>query len=210
MASSRHYLTPSSISISIAATPSSSPPLSSSAGSSSGPLLVINFGEAQELGKSAQSAPDLNLGFLFLKSYSGRERRCRRFDSIGIPLKTSHVKFVLHKECLFGQRFLLVGDDPNISSWDPSKAIPLEWSDGHVWTIELMLLLNIGFIYDVNFLRELSHFIAAGQLHCKIDKVADILETNRPDARNAFYRATIKQGDFLLNRIQKLSRVIDL
>nr|CAD1825190.1 unnamed protein product [Ananas comosus var. bracteatus] len=57
---------------------------------------------------------------------------------IGIPLKTSHVKFVLHKECLFGQRFLLVGDDSNISSWDPSKAIPLEWSDGHVWTTELV------------------------------------------------------------------------
>ncbi|OAY73206.1 Farnesyl pyrophosphate synthase 1 [Ananas comosus] len=57
---------------------------------------------------------------------------------IAIPLKTSHVKFVLHKECLFGQRFLLVGDDSNISSWDPSKAIPLEWSDGHVWTTELV------------------------------------------------------------------------
>ncbi|XP_020097570.1 uncharacterized protein LOC109716500 isoform X1 [Ananas comosus] len=133
----------SSISISIAATPSSSPPLSSSAGSSSGRLLVINFGEARELGDSAQSAPDLNLGFLFLKSYSGRERNLADEDAadastlIGIPLKTSHVKFVLHKECLFGQRFLLVGDDSNISSWDPSKAIPLEWSDGHVWTTEL-------------------------------------------------------------------------
>lgn len=57
---------------------------------------------------------------------------------------------------------------------------------------------------------ELSRFIAAGKLHCKIDKVAGILETNRPDAKNALYQATIKQGDFLLNRIQKLSRVIDL
>ncbi|PHT40765.1 26S proteasome non-ATPase regulatory subunit 6 [Capsicum baccatum] len=57
---------------------------------------------------------------------------------------------------------------------------------------------------------ELSRFIAAGKLHCKIDKVAGVLETNRPDARNALYQATIKQGDFLLNRIQKLSRVIDL
>ncbi|KAL5215061.1 hypothetical protein ABZP36_004213 [Zizania latifolia] len=57
---------------------------------------------------------------------------------------------------------------------------------------------------------ELSRFIAAGKLHCKIDKVAGVLETNRPDARNAFYQATIKQGDFLLNRIQKLSRVIEL
>lgn len=58
--------------------------------------------------------------------------------------------------------------------------------------------------------RELSRFIAAGKLHCKIDKVAGVLETNRPDAKNSLYQATIKQGDFLLNRIQKLSRVIDL
>ncbi|KAK8488953.1 hypothetical protein V6N13_060927 [Hibiscus sabdariffa] len=57
---------------------------------------------------------------------------------------------------------------------------------------------------------ELSRFIAAGKLHCKIDKVAGVLETNRPDVKNALYQATIKQGDFLLNRIQKLSRVIDL
>ncbi|CAA7401753.1 unnamed protein product [Spirodela intermedia] len=57
---------------------------------------------------------------------------------------------------------------------------------------------------------ELSRFIAAGKLHCKIDKVAGVLETNRPDAKNALYQATIKQGDFLLNRIQKLSRVIDM
>ncbi|XP_078444615.1 26S proteasome regulatory subunit Rpn7 [Wolffia australiana] len=57
---------------------------------------------------------------------------------------------------------------------------------------------------------ELSRFIAAGKLHCKIDKVAGVLETNRPDAKNALYQATIKQGDFLLNRIQKLSRIIDM
>ncbi|XP_065630386.1 26S proteasome non-ATPase regulatory subunit 6 homolog, partial [Quercus suber] len=57
---------------------------------------------------------------------------------------------------------------------------------------------------------ELSHFIATGKLHCKIDKVAGVLETNRPDAKNVLYQATIKQGDFPLNRIQKLSRVIDL
>lgn len=64
---------------------------------------------------------------------------------------------------------------------------------------------------SVNFLdMELSRFIAAGKLNCKIDKVAGVLETNRPDAKNALYQATIKQGDFLLNRIQKLSRVIDL
>jgi len=64
---------------------------------------------------------------------------------------------------------------------------------------------------SIEFLdAELSRFIAAGRLHCKIDKVGGIVETTRPDAKNAQYQATIKQGDLLLNRIQKLSRVINL
>lgn len=64
---------------------------------------------------------------------------------------------------------------------------------------------------SVDFIdRELSQFIASGRLNCKIDKVAGVLETNRPDARNAQYQSVIKQGDLLLNRIQKLSRVIDV
>lgn len=58
--------------------------------------------------------------------------------------------------------------------------------------------------------REISRFIASGRLNAKIDKVSGVLETNRPDAKNALYQSTIKQGDLLLNRIQKLSRVIDL
>ncbi|KAJ8047080.1 26S proteasome non-ATPase regulatory subunit 6 [Holothuria leucospilota] len=58
--------------------------------------------------------------------------------------------------------------------------------------------------------QELSRFIAAGRLHCKIDKVGGIVETNRPDSKNWQYQATIKQGDILLNRVQKLSRVISI
>ncbi|KAI3933456.1 hypothetical protein MKX01_022035 [Papaver californicum] len=74
-----------------------------------------------------------------------------------------------------------------------------------------MEAMSTAFGVTVEFIDlELSWFIAAGKLHCKIDKVAGVLETNRPDAKNALYQATIKQGDFLLNRIQKLSRVIDL
>lgn len=58
--------------------------------------------------------------------------------------------------------------------------------------------------------QELARYIAAGRLHCKIDKVNGIVETNRPDSKNYQYQATIKQGDILLNRIQKLSRVINI
>ncbi|KAI1285467.1 26S proteasome non-ATPase regulatory subunit 6 [Halotydeus destructor] len=58
--------------------------------------------------------------------------------------------------------------------------------------------------------QELARFIAAGRLHCKIDKVNGIVETNRPDSKNYQYQACIRQGDILLNRIQKLSRVINI
>lgn len=64
---------------------------------------------------------------------------------------------------------------------------------------------------DVSYIdNELSRFIAAGRLHCKVDRVGGIVETNRPDSKNWQYQATIKQGDLLLNRIQKLSRVINI
>ncbi|KAL7287381.1 hypothetical protein TKK_0018497 [Trichogramma kaykai] len=58
--------------------------------------------------------------------------------------------------------------------------------------------------------QELSRFIAAGRLHCKVDRVGGIVETNRPDSKNSQYQAMVKQGDLLLNRVQKLSRVINI
>mmetsp|Transcript_3302 Transcript_3302/g.5822 ORF Transcript_3302/g.5822 Transcript_3302/m.5822 type:complete len:389 (+) Transcript_3302:63-1229(+) len=64
---------------------------------------------------------------------------------------------------------------------------------------------------SVEFLdKELSRFIASGRMNCKIDKVGGVVETTRPDSKNALYQATIRQGDLLLNRIQKLSRVINV
>jgi hypothetical protein len=45
---------------------------------------------------------------------------------------------------------------------------------------------------DYSVDQELSRFIAAGKLHCKIDKVAGVLETNRPDAKNALSTLPVK------------------
>lgn len=55
-----------------------------------------------------------------------------------------------------------------------------------------------------------SRFIAANRLSAKIDKFGGVIVTNRPDLKNAQYREMIQKGDLLLNRIQKLSRVVDL
>jgi len=57
---------------------------------------------------------------------------------------------------------------------------------------------------------ELAKFVVSGDLNCKIDKVAGIVETLQPDTKNTLYQSTIRKGDNLLNRVQKLGRVIDM
>lgn len=58
--------------------------------------------------------------------------------------------------------------------------------------------------------QELARFIAAGRIHCKVDAHSGVVETTRPDSKNAQYAETLRLGDALLNRVQKLSRVISL
>lgn len=53
---------------------------------------------------------------------------------------------------------------------------------------------------------ELSRFISSGRLPAVIDKVHGVVETRRPDHKNAQYTKIIKEGDVLLNSLQKLSR----
>lgn len=57
---------------------------------------------------------------------------------------------------------------------------------------------------------ELSSFISSGKLTCKIDKVGGVIESNAADSRSEVYIEIIKQGDLLLNRMQKLSGAIDM
>ncbi|KAJ4834681.1 hypothetical protein Tsubulata_003578, partial [Turnera subulata] len=68
--------------------------------------------------------------------------------------KTVHLKFQVQKECRFGEQFLLVGDAPMMGLWDPSSAIPLNWSEGNMWSVELDvpvdLTMNFKFILKQN------------------------------------------------------------
>ncbi|XP_040379726.1 uncharacterized protein LOC102708247 isoform X2 [Oryza brachyantha] len=73
--------------------------------------------------------------------------------------KTVRVRFVLRKECTFGQSFHLVGNDPALGIWDPSKAATLDWSEGHDWTAEKDLPANSLIEYKF-VLQDLS-----GRLH---------------------------------------------
>jgi hypothetical protein len=64
-----------------------------------------------------------------------------------------------------------------------------------VFAVFLSLVLSCAALRSLRFL--VSSF-----------QVSGVVETTRPDARNAQYAAVIKDGDALLNRVQKLSRVI--
>ena len=51
-----------------------------------------------------------------------------------------------------------------------------------------------------------AHAALGGFQAAVIDKVDGVIENRRPDAKNAQYARIIKEGDVLLNSLQKLSR----
>ena len=57
---------------------------------------------------------------------------------------------------------------------------------------------------------ELSRFIAARRLHAKIDKMGGVIETTRAAEKTAQFKQVLKTGDQLLNRVQRLSRVVSV
>ncbi|PWN87926.1 putative RPN7-subunit of the regulatory particle of the proteasome [Acaromyces ingoldii] len=60
-----------------------------------------------------------------------------------------------------------------------------------------------------NFIdAELSRFIASGRLPAVIDRVAGVVETRRPDFLSGSYGKLLKDGDLLLNSLQRLSRTV--
>ena len=52
-------------------------------------------------------------------------------------------------------------------------------------------------------------FISSGRLSCKIDRVSGNVVTTRGDRINSEYNNILRQGDLLLHKMQKLSRVIE-
>jgi 26S proteasome regulatory subunit N7 len=53
---------------------------------------------------------------------------------------------------------------------------------------------------------ELARFVAANRLTCKIDAVDGVVEMLHPDKKTAQYQTMIKDGDAVLNRVQKLAQ----
>merc|ERR1712000_1520 len=64
---------------------------------------------------------------------------------------------------------------------------------------------------SVDFLdKDLSNFIAMDRVPCTIDRVNEIIETNRPDDKNKQYVDVVKQGDQLITKLQKYGQAVRL
>ncbi|CAL1378814.1 unnamed protein product [Linum trigynum] len=66
---------------------------------------------------------------------SDSEAQIQETEERNVP--SVRVKFLLQKECSFGEQFVLVGDESVLGLWEPENGVPLDWSDGHVWAVEL-------------------------------------------------------------------------
>merc|ERR1712039_350078 len=58
--------------------------------------------------------------------------------------------------------------------------------------------------------HELWNFIAAGRLHCKIDKVGGIIIRTQTYDSHSIYRRSIRQADLILSRIQKITNLVEM
>lgn len=73
---------------------------------------------------------------------------------------------------------------------------------------ECLRILSIG---KRNFIfSELSNFIAQGRISAKIDKVLGVVECVQDEPTVDLYHKTLKESDLLLNKVHKLSKLLEL
>lgn len=58
--------------------------------------------------------------------------------------------------------------------------------------------------------KDIVTFISSSKLSCTIDKVKQMIICNRIDKKLSSYNELVQKGDILLNRLQKLSRIIQI
>ena len=57
---------------------------------------------------------------------------------------------------------------------------------------------------------ELSNYISQGRLSAKIDKVSGIIECSQDEPTVDLYNSIIHDSDLLLNKVHKLSKLLEL
>ncbi|GJW89665.1 carbohydrate-binding-like fold protein [Tanacetum coccineum] len=97
-------------------------------------------------------------------------------------------------------------DDPVLGLWDPNSAIPLTWSDGHLWTVDLDI--PIGKCIQFKFIMQESNGVFLWQpgpdriLECfETDKIITIFE----DWENPDYRRIVETDSTSYQELQTVA-----
>ncbi|KAK9811665.1 hypothetical protein WJX72_007965 [[Myrmecia] bisecta] len=72
------------------------------------------------------------------------------------------VSFALPYRCNFGQHLCLVGSADPLGKWDVQSGVPMNWTDGDVWTVELDIkVMQQGMEVEYKYVvREGQHVVA--------------------------------------------------
>ncbi|KAL4458565.1 hypothetical protein ABPG75_013430 [Micractinium tetrahymenae] len=52
------------------------------------------------------------------------------------------ISFSLPYHCKYGQRLCVIGGSDNLGAWNVAKAVPMEWTEGDVWIVDLRVPAN--------------------------------------------------------------------
>ncbi len=58
--------------------------------------------------------------------------------------------------------------------------------------------------------KEMFNFIAQGKISAKIDSVSNIIECTQNEPTVDLYHRTVRESDILINKIHKLSKLLEL
>ena len=112
------------------------------------------------------------------------------------------MRILAYAQLLESYRFL------TLESLSQAFGVGVEFVDRFVSVLPYLFFFSAKIHFPLSVSSELSRFIALSRLHASNDKVHGIVETARPSLKNAQYEKVVKQGDVLLNDVQRLSKVL--
>ena len=107
----------------------------------------------------------------------------------------------IHFSCIFVAASFISRKDTKIN-WGTTSFLISSFSFPHLNSFTVTSIRRL-----IPTTSKLSRFIAAGRLYASINKAHGIVETTRQSLKNAQYETVGKQGDVLLNEVQRLSKV---
>eukprot|EP00879_Flechtneria_rotunda_P007987 GHRR01008368.1.p1 GENE.GHRR01008368.1~~GHRR01008368.1.p1 ORF type:complete len:157 (+),score=10.71 GHRR01008368.1:149-619(+) len=83
------------------------------------------------------------------------------------PTSDVTVSFFVSKRVAFGERIAVVGPTEKLGCWRPSDGLPLQWSEGDIWTAEISLQPGVH-EFKVNAASSCVNMLYRGHMHWSI------------------------------------------